>query len=81
MSKLYNEQIDIRILNQKLLAFRWRRRWYKVVECSVWMPVLAANGPYLRNYHLPRYRCETDKGLSCDLVRDETGWKLERVWD
>lgn len=45
------------------------------------MPVLAVNGPYLQNCYLPRYRCETDRGLSCDLVKDKKGWVLERVWD
>lgn len=81
MSKLYNERIEIRLVNRKPFSFRWRGRWYKIVECSVWMPVLAANGPYLQNCYLPRYRCETDRGLSCDLVKDKKGWVLERVWD
>ncbi|WP_175549092.1 hypothetical protein [Desulforamulus aeronauticus] len=38
------------------------------------------SGPSGLDPYADRYRCSTDDGMTCDLVRDRGVWVLERVW-
>lgn len=73
MSKLYETPLNKIRLNSNGLpvAFRWRERWYIVKSCVV-KTLLGQGIPRLRNKYdyLPRYRCETEQGMICNLVKD-----------
>ena len=81
MSKLYREPIQVKVNPDGMpIAFQWRRHWYQVTTCS-----MVKGKIYKLQWWLdpgpPRYRCETSKGVVCELIRDKEGWVLERVWD
>ena len=79
MTKLYRQSIIIQPGPDGLpLAFRWRDWWYQVEEC---IPVRESFDRYWVTMYLPRYRCETRQGMTCDLMKDGDKWLLERVWD
>ncbi|OPY57235.1 MAG: hypothetical protein A4E55_01778 [Pelotomaculum sp. PtaU1.Bin035] len=79
MSKLYRQPVEVRLYpSGQPAAFRWRRRWYHVTSCTV-----QERRPSRLQWwvDIPRYRCETEQGLVCDLVREGDGGMLEWVWD
>jgi len=81
MTKLYRHPVQVQASPDGLpAAFRWHRRWYRVTSCAL----QEQQRPSLFHYHepcLPRYRCETEQWLVCDLAKDRVGWVMERVWD
>lgn len=80
MTKLYRQKIKVQTRNGWPVAFYWRRVRYRVTSCAV-----KEESPSRREWWRvpgpPCYRCETEQGLVCDLIRDGDGWILERVWD
>jgi hypothetical protein len=81
MSKLYVEPIEV-ALDQDggPRSFIWRKHVYQVTGYKV------EKQPFSYSFRPPprrpdRYRCETKQGLVCELVKQEDGWVLERVWD
>ncbi|MDH7577871.1 MAG: hypothetical protein QHH75_08625 [Bacillota bacterium] len=82
MSKLYNCPVEVHILPNGLpLAFRWRGFWYRVAKCTVVKGKTVIPWYWFQNPYISRFRCETEQGMVCDLVREREEWKLERVWD
>jgi len=81
MCKLYRHPIEVQTNRDNMpIAFRWRRRWYKVTSCTI-KEDKPSWPEWYREPEPPRYRCETRQGMVCDLFQDESGWVLERVWD
>lgn len=85
MSKLYKIPIEVKINSDgQPITLRWNGLWHLVISLAIieepqsslewWQkPILPQS---------PRYRCETKRGMVCDLVRGkDDGWVLERVWD
>ncbi|HBC93444.1 MAG TPA: hypothetical protein DCZ10_11280 [Pelotomaculum sp.] len=81
MSKLYGSHIQVELdVHEQPKRFRWLGRWHRVLNCAEheaeqhWWSKIRTPEPV-------RYRCETYQGLVCDLVQNEEGWVLERMWD
>lgn len=81
MSKLYRSPVQVELDSQQLpKRFRWLGRWHRVLNCAKHEGDRFWRGRYGDPW-APRYRCETYQGLVCDLVQNEEGWVLERMWD
>jgi len=79
LTKLYRQPIEVKLRDGLPVAFNWRQHWYQVTSCKV--EEQYASRIWKRLAGPPRYKCETQQGMICDLIKDEYGWILERVWD
>jgi len=83
MTKLYRLPVKVELnAHDCPKRFRWFGMWHRVLSYTI----CGDERPWWRRLREPeptRYRCETDRGLVCELYfEDELGtWVLERVWD
>jgi len=85
MCKLYLQPVEVQTGSDgHPFSFRWRDKWY-LITSGYSYEIHPRDYQWYRSMGLDpyrlRYRCITDMGMDCDLVKEKGNWILERVWD
>ncbi|SHK78936.1 hypothetical protein [Desulforamulus aeronauticus] len=85
MSKIYKQPVTMQLgPGGQPFSFSWKGKWHLIERCYP-VEVQFRDHQFYRSIgrdpYADCYRCVTDDGIDCDLVKEKGSWLIERVWD